>query len=98
MSPSQILPATVAAILHPEFDVSDAQAVLSLVDIAALQINIGRRLGPVVGSCLQDVVFPSFGLSPELAQEYVSTLSQCEKKRQLVRYLQDFLLRVRSAY
>lgn len=68
------------------------------MDIAALQLLIVDRLGPMVASCLTDDIFPSFGVPSNPAEDYVTALFQATKKKHFVRYLQNFVLQARESF
>jgi len=63
------------------FNSNDAQSRLVLAEIAGLQKSIFQMKGDLFVSYLQNSFFPSLGVSPEAAGEYVRALQQLDLKQ-----------------
>jgi exportin-T len=77
----------------PGFDVKDAQIRLILGELASLQKAIYDQQGPSYTSYLCDLYLPGLGLPRDLAQEYVSQLSQL-KSKEFKKFFVEFITRL----
>ncbi|XP_019753030.1 exportin-T isoform X1 [Hippocampus comes] len=89
-----IVPACFLAPLKPTFDLSDAQTVLTLSEVAATLKTIYAQQGPELLEFLRRDYLPSLHLCPDVAQELCHVLQQPDPKV-LKTYLKVFFQRAR---
>ncbi|XP_057710617.1 exportin-T isoform X2 [Corythoichthys intestinalis] len=75
-----IVPACFQAPLKPTFDLSDAQTVLTLSEVAVTLKTVYVKQGPELLEFLQRDYLPSLRVSPEVAQELCHVLQQPDAK------------------
>ncbi|XP_077399699.1 exportin-T [Vanacampus margaritifer] len=89
-----IVPACFLAPLKPTFDLSDAQTVLTLSEVAVTLKTIYIKQGPELLEFLQRDYLPSLHVCPDVAQELCHVLQQPDAKV-LKTYLKVFFQRAR---
>ncbi|XP_077354867.1 exportin-T isoform X2 [Festucalex cinctus] len=89
-----IVPACFLAPLKPTFDLSDAQTVLTLSEVAVTLKTIYIKQGPELLEFLQRDYLPSLHVCPDVAQELCHVLQQPDTKV-LKTYLKVFFQRAR---
>ncbi|XP_046840739.1 exportin-T-like [Xenia sp. Carnegie-2017] len=78
---NNIIPSCFVAPSKPEFDLTDAQTMLTLQEIAIVQKTIHQKQGQQFVHFLQSKYLPSLNLTSEMAQEYCRHVEQDDVKQ-----------------
>ncbi|XP_028410861.1 exportin-T-like [Dendronephthya gigantea] len=78
---NHIIPSCFVAPSKPEFDLNDAQTILTLQEISSIQKILHQKQGGQFIHFLQSKYLPSLNLAPELIQEYCRHVEQADVKQ-----------------